>query len=109
MRKSDFNKMKLRMVANGNKQDQEVYPVCSSPTIAVHSILMALTVAACNPGIKAAKIDVKGCAILIEIVSPPVFIKCRPKQMQLIVRLLPGLWRYMSWDGQLYCKLLKAL
>jgi len=105
----DFNKMKSRFVANGNEQDQEVYPDHSSPTITVHSIMTALAVAACNPCIKAAKIDVKGVFIQIEMVGPPVFIKCRPKLMQLILKLLPGLRKYVSKDGRLYCKLLKAL
>jgi len=81
----DFDKMKLRLVANGNEQDQEVYPDCSSPTIVVHSIMTALAVAACNPCIKAAKIDVKGAFIQTEMVGPPVFIKCRPKLTQLIL------------------------
>ncbi len=83
--------MKSRFVANGNEQDQYVYPDCSLPTVAVYSILTALAVATCNPCIKAAKIDVKGAFIQTEIVGPPVFIKCRPTLTQLIVKLLPGL------------------
>ncbi len=74
----DFDKMKSRFIANGNEQDQDVYPGCSSPTVAVHSIMTALAVAACNPCIKAAKIDVKGAFIQTKMVCPPVFIKCRP-------------------------------
>ncbi len=87
----DCDKMKSRFVANGNEQHQEIYPDCSSPTIAVHSIMTVLAVVACNPCIKAAKIDVKGAFIQTEIVSPSVFIKCRPKLTQLIVKLLSGL------------------
>jgi hypothetical protein len=97
----DFDKMKSRFVANGNEQDQEVYPDRSSPTIAVHSIMTALAVAVCNLCIKAAKIDVKGAFIQTEMVSPPVFIKCRPKLMQLIIKLLPGLRKYVLKDGRL--------
>jgi hypothetical protein len=74
----DFDKMKSRFVANGNKQDQYVYPDCSLPTVAVHSIMTALAVATCNP-------------CMTEMVGPPVFIKCRPTLTQLIVKLLPGL------------------
>jgi hypothetical protein len=36
---------KLCMVANGNEQDPDLYPDCSSPTVAVHSILTCLSVA----------------------------------------------------------------
>ena len=71
--------------------------------------MTALAVAACNPRIKAAKIDVKGAFIQTEMVGPPVFIKCRPKLTQLIIKLLLGLRKYVSKDGRLYCKLLKAL
>ncbi len=92
----DFDKMKSRFVANGNEQDQDVYPDRSSPTVAVHSIIAALTVAVCNPCIKAAKVDVKGAFIQTEMVGPP---KCRPKLTQQIVKLLPGLQKYMSKDG----------
>jgi hypothetical protein len=61
--------------------------------------MAALTVAVCNPCIKAAKIDVKGAFIQTEMVGPPVFIKCRPELTQQIVKLLPGLRKYVSEDG----------
>ncbi len=82
--------MSWKGLINGNVQDQDVYPDHSSATVAVHSIMTPLTVAACNPCIKAAKIDVKGAFIQTEMVGPPVFIKCRPKLTQQIVKLLPG-------------------
>jgi hypothetical protein len=74
----DVDKTKSRVIANMNEEDQDVYPDRSSPTIAVHSIMTALAVVACNPCIKAAKIDVKGAFIQTEMVGPPGFIKCRP-------------------------------
>jgi hypothetical protein len=75
----DFGKMKSRFIANGDNQDQDDYPDHFSPTVAVVFIMTALVVAACNPCIKAAKIDVKGAFIQTKMVGPPVFIKCRPK------------------------------
>ncbi len=60
-----------------------------------HSIITALAVAACNPCIKAAKIDVKGDFIQTKMVSPPVFTKCRPKLTKLIIKLLLRLQKYV--------------
>jgi hypothetical protein len=74
----DVDKMKSRFVANMNEEDQDIYLDRSSPTIAVHSIMTALAVVACNPCIKAATIDVKGALKQTEMVGPPGFIKCRP-------------------------------
>jgi len=37
-----FNKMNWRLVADGRDQDAEMYPDKSSPTVAVHSVFMAL-------------------------------------------------------------------
>jgi hypothetical protein len=42
----EFDKVKARMVANGNEQDPSLYPNESSPTVAVHSILSCLTMVA---------------------------------------------------------------
>jgi hypothetical protein len=77
--------------------------------MALLSIITVSAVAACNPCIKAAKIDVKGAFIQTEMVSSPVFITGRPKLTQLIMKLLLRLQKYMSKDGRLYCKLLNAL
>jgi hypothetical protein len=59
----EFDKVKARMVANGNEQDPSLYPDKSSPTVMVHSILSCLTVAAYNNSYNMAKIDVKGAFI----------------------------------------------
>jgi hypothetical protein len=70
--------MKWRFIANGNEQDQDIYPDRSSPTVAVHSIMTALMVAAGNPCIKAAKIDVKGAFIQTKMVGLPACIQMPP-------------------------------
>jgi hypothetical protein len=56
----EFDKVKARMVANGNEQDPSQYPDKSSPTVAVRSILSCLTMVAYLNSYKMAKIDVKG-------------------------------------------------
>ena len=74
----EFDKMKSRLVANGNEQDPELYHDNSSPTVANHSILTSLLVAAVNISYKLAKIDVKGAFVQTRMRGPDVFIKCRP-------------------------------
>ncbi len=56
-----------------------------------------------------AKIDVKGAFVQTEMLRPPVYIKCSKKVTGLMVKMFPGLKRYIGSDGLLYFKLLKAL
>jgi hypothetical protein len=105
----EFEKVRSRMVANGNEQDPELYLDKSSPTVAIHSILPCLSVAAYNTNYKMAKIDVKGAFIQTEMEGPPVYIKCDRRLTSLIVEVLPGIRKYVQKDGVLYCRLLKAL
>ncbi len=56
-----------------------------------------------------AKIDVKGAFVQTEMVGPPVYIKCRKKVTDLMLKRFPRLKRYIGNDGLLYFKLLKAL
>jgi hypothetical protein len=68
----DVDKVKSRMVANGNEQDPKLYPDKSSPTVAVHSILTCLAMAAYDNSYKMAKVDVKGAFVQTEMEGPPV-------------------------------------
>ncbi len=105
----EFEKVRAWMVANGNEQDPSLYPDKSSPTVAIHLILSCLAVAAYNNSYKMAKIDVKGAFIQTKMEGPPVCIKYDRRLMKLIVKVLPGLKKYVQRDGVLYCRLLKAL
>ncbi len=71
----DHDKVKSHLVANGNEQDQELYPDRASPTVAIHSILTCLAVAAHKDDCKVSKADVKGAFIQTEMSGPPVYIK----------------------------------
>jgi hypothetical protein len=71
------DKFKSRMVMNRNEQDPDMYPDRSSPTVAIHSLLTCLAVAAYNSMYIMAKIDMKGAFVQTEMVGPPVYIKCR--------------------------------
>ncbi len=71
----NHNKVKSHFMAKGNEQDQELYPDRASPTVAIHSILTCLAVAAHKDDCKMSKVDVKGAFIQREMSGPPVYIK----------------------------------
>ncbi len=104
-----FDKVKSRMVANGDEQDPQLYPDRSSPTVALHSIFACLAIAAYTGQYIFAKLDVKGAFIQTEMEGPPVFIKCDRKLTSSIVKILPGIKKYVQKDGTSFCRLLKAL
>jgi hypothetical protein len=102
-------KYKSRLVAHGNEQDVMLYADRSSPTASIHAIFTCLTVAACNPDYVVGKLDVKGAFIQTEMSGVPVYIQCRGKLKDMILRVRPDLAKYVGKDRVLYGKLLKAL
>ena len=105
----DHDKFKSRLVFDGSAQDPSLFPDRSSPTVALHSLMACLALAASNGMTKIGKIDVKGAFIQTEMVGPPVYIKCDPGLTKLIVEVLPAIKKYVTAEGTLYCRLLKAL
>jgi hypothetical protein len=103
------DKYKSRLVAHGNEQDDTLYPDRASPTAQLHSIMACLAIAACNEKCSVGKLDVKGAFIQTEMTGTPVYIKCAGKLKNVILRTYPKLADYVSKDGVLHCKLLKAL
>ncbi len=104
-----FDEVKSRMVTNGDEQDPQLYPNRSSPTVALHSIFTCLAVAAYTRQYTVANIDVKGAFIQTEMEGPPIFIKCDRKLTSSIIKIFPGIKKYVQKDGTLFCRLLKAL
>ena len=86
-----------------------MFPDRSSPTAALHSLMACLAVAAHNKVEKLGKIDVKGAFIQTEMEGPPLYIQCDKNLTRLIVDVLPGIKKYVTARGTLYCQLLKAL
>jgi hypothetical protein len=103
------DKYKSRLVAHGNEQDTTLYPDRASPMAQLHSIMTCLAVAACNEKCSVDKLDVKGAFIQTEMMGTPVYIKCAGRLKNVILCTYPKLKDYVSEDGVLYCKLLKAL
>ncbi len=58
-----FDKVKTRMVVNGDDQDPQLYPNRSPPTVALRSIFACLAVAANTRQYTISKIDMKGAFI----------------------------------------------
>jgi hypothetical protein len=72
----------------------------------MHSILMCLCISAYNNVCKVVKLDVKGAFIQTEMKGAPVFIRCNRRLTELMVKTLPSLSKYVTKDGNMYCKLL---
>jgi len=105
----EHDKFKARLVFDGSEQDPDLFPDRSSPTVPFHSLMACLALTAANGMTKIGKIDVKGAFIQTEMVGPPVYINCDPGLTRLIVEVLPAIKKYVTPDGKLYCRLLKAL
>jgi len=103
------DKYKSRLVAHGNEQDATIYVDHSSPTVAIQSLMTCLTLAACNKNCVVGKLDVKGACIQTEMSGIPVYVQCRGKLKDMVLKVLPELVEYVESDGVLYCRLKKAL
>ena len=103
------DKYKSRLVAHGNEQDATIYADHSSPTVAIQSLMTCLTLAACNKDCIVGKLDVKGAFIQTKMSGIPVYVQCRGKLKDMVLKVLPDLGQYVGSDGVLYCRLKKAL
>jgi hypothetical protein len=105
----EFDKIKAPLVANGAQQKRELYPNKSSPTASIHAMFTCLTLVAYMGNYKVAKVDVKGAYIQTEISGSPIYMKMDKKLTTLALSILPSLQKYITPEGTLYTKLLKAL
>jgi hypothetical protein len=78
-------------------------------TVAIHTIMSTLAVAACNGNYTLGKLDVKGVFIQTKMKGTPVYIKCRGQLSNLIMAKYPKYSQFVRNDGILYCRLKKAL
>jgi hypothetical protein len=105
----EFDKIKARLVANGAQQNRELYPNKSSPTASMHAIFTCFAIVAYKGNYDVAKIDVKGAYIQTEITGSPIYMKMDKRLTSIILSILPSLQAYVTPEGTLYTKLLKAL
>jgi hypothetical protein len=105
----EFDKIKARLVANGAQQKRELHPNKSSPTASIHAIFTCLALVAYMGNYKVAKVNVKGAYIQTEITGSPMYMKMDKKLSAMALSILPSLQKYVTPEGKLYTKLLKAL
>jgi hypothetical protein len=68
-----FDKMKARLVSHGNYQDRNDFPDCSSPAVAIHSVMMVLALYAGRlDQYEVCKIDIKGAFIQTPMEGDPI-------------------------------------
>lgn len=104
-----FDKMKARLRVDGRDQDVELYPDKSLPTVAVHSVCMALGLASGKPWQIVVKINKKGAFVQTPMTGEPVYMKIDPKISRYVINMFPQLGDMLEDDGCLYTLLLKAM
>jgi hypothetical protein len=105
----NFDKMKVRLVADGRDQDATIYPDKSSPTVAIHSVFTALGLASRKPWRIVVKIDIKGAFVQTPMKGEPVYMRVDPKVSRYVIEMFPRLRVMLELDGCLYTLLLKAM
>jgi len=105
----EFDKIKAMLVVNEAQQKRELYPNKSSPTASIHAIFTCLAIVAYRGNYEVAKRDVKGTYIQTEITGSPIYMTMDEKLPTAIITILPDLQDYVTPEGTLYTKLLKAL
>jgi hypothetical protein len=71
-----FDKMKARLVSHGNYQDRNDFPDRSSPTVAIHSVMMVLAAYAGRlDNFEVCKIDVKGAFVQTPMEGEPIYMQ----------------------------------
>jgi hypothetical protein len=102
--------MKARLVSHGNQQDSERFPDRSSPTVAIHSVLMALAWFAGNMEQHTlCKIDVKGAFVQTPMEGETIYLKIGKDITRHIVEQFPQYKHLVTSDGALFVKMLKAM
>ena len=106
-----FEKIKARLVANGKQQDRTLYPDTYSPTVALQSVLMCLTVAAAE-GRRVCAIDIGGAYLNADRDSKEgeeVIMELEPSLVRILAMVAPQIKPYVDEKGRVLVKLTKAM
>jgi hypothetical protein len=106
-----FEKIKARLVANGKQQDRTLYPDTYSPTVALQSVMMCLTVAA-KERRKLCAIDIGGAYLNAERVceeGDEVIMELEPMLVGILKKMAPEVKPYVDAKGRMLVKLNKAM
>jgi hypothetical protein len=106
----DLDKMKARLVSHGNQQDRELFPDRSSPTVAIHSVMMVLALFAGRlQDISVCKIDIKGAFVQTPMKGEPIFLKIGKDIVKHILEAFPEYADFVTKNGTMYVKMMKAM
>jgi hypothetical protein len=105
-----LDKMKARLVSHGNYQDKNDFPDWSSPTVAIHSVMMVLALYAGRLNqYEVCKIDVKGAFIQTPMEGDPIYMKIGNDIASRVVKLYPEYVEFIDDKGNLFVEMLKAM
>jgi hypothetical protein len=106
-----FEKIKARLVANGKQQDRKLYPDTFSPTVALQSVLMCLTVAAAEDR-KVAAVDIGGAYLNADRVcaeGDEIIMELEPLLVSILGKVAPEVKPFVDEKGRMLVKLNKAM
>jgi hypothetical protein len=103
-----FDKLKARLVARGDMQDATLYPDNASPTVALESIMMLLTIASIERR-SVAVLDIGMAYVNADMTGEEVFVELDPFITRFLKKYKPELKPFVGENGKLVCKLNKAL
>jgi Reverse transcriptase (RNA-dependent DNA polymerase) len=102
----EFEKLKARLVAGGDRQDKAMYDDLSAPTVSTSSVFTILSIAA-QEGRKAAVVDIGGAFLNAEMKTVvPVHVRLDRAMSGLLIRLQP---RFQDAKGCIVVLLNRAL
>ena len=105
----EFEKLKARLVARGDQQDQNLYDDISAPTVSTCSVLTMLSIAA-HEGRHSAVVDIGGAFLNANMDTGIVVHMSLDNTMsQLLMRLDPGYKKFADQKGRIVVRLNKAL
>jgi len=98
----EFDKIKARLLANDAQQEKSCIQIS-------HPLQQVYMPSAYIGNYDIMKIDVKGASIQTEITGSPSYMKMDEHLKSAVILNLPSLQPYVTQEGTLYTKLLKAL
>jgi hypothetical protein len=105
----EFEKLKARLVAGGDKQDKTLYDDLSSPTVAQETVMMVLAIAAIE-GRKIATMDITGAYLECEFPDDDeVIMTLDPLLTKLLTQIDASIKGKQDERGVTYVRLRKAL
>ena len=106
-----FEKIKARLVANGKQQDRTLYPDTYSPTVALQSVLMCLTLAAAERR-KVCAVDIGGAYLNAERESAEgeeIIMELEPMLVSILSKVAPEVKPFVDEKGRVLVMLTKAM